>query len=128
MKGKAPALCFSGKTDMQLLLFCMQMLLFSERRTGLALSGKPTPKWALDLRVRLFDLVSCAYAVMYRWRELPQVSFLSRQKFCGQKYACREESFVAKKIMFVATKPLSRHISAATNIILEDVRVSSRQK
>ena len=44
--------------------------------------------------------------VLYHWRELPQVSFLSGQKFCcntthllsWQKYACRD------KIMFVTTK------------------------
>ena len=41
--------------------------------------------------------VSVAGRDYYHWRELPQVSFLSRQKFC-----CRD------KIMFVATKPLLR--------------------
>ena len=48
-------------------------------------------------------------ARLYRWLELPQVSFLSRQIFCrnkhvfvetkhvflsGQKYACRDKTFV----------------------------------
>ena len=48
----------------------------------------------------------------YHWRELPQVSFLSRQKFCRrtrvcrdktrllsrQKYACRDKTFVVTNI------------------------------
>ena len=67
------------------------------------------------------------------WRELPQVSFLSRQKLCRcntcfsrqtgvfldktrlllrQKYACRD------KRIFVATKLLLRQIFVAINIIL----------
>ena len=46
--------------------------------------------------------------VYYHRRELPQISFLSRQNFCHdkhmsrQKCACCDKSSVAKKMMFVA--------------------------
>ena len=41
--------------------------------------------------------------VSYHWRELPQVSFWSRQKFCGE--FCRDKHvFVATNMFFVATK------------------------
>ena len=40
---------------------------------------------------------------LYHWCELPQVSFLSRQNT-----SCRDKTFVTAKIMFVATKLLSR--------------------
>ena len=38
--------------------------------------------------------------LLYHWRELPQVSFLSRQKYpCRDKtYFCRDKSFVTTKI------------------------------
>ena len=80
----------------------------------------------------------------YHWRELPQVSFLSRQMFCRDKQlfvsqmCCRDKHvFVAtkhvicrNKSMLVATKRLwhqtrvcrDKHNFVATNIIL------SRQK
>ena len=49
--------------------------------------------------------------VKYRWRELPQVSFLSRQTyFCRDKKrvlsrqtrVCRDETFVVTKMILVA--------------------------
>ena len=50
--------------------------------------------------------------VVYHWHELPQVSFLLRQKFCCEKdntcvrsyhkyYFCRNKTFVATKIILV---------------------------
>ena len=42
-------------------------------------------------------------SVPYHWGELPQVPFLSRQKFCRDKHV-----FVATKHVFVPTKYLSR--------------------
>ena len=58
--------------------------------------------------------------VDYHWRELPQVSFLSRQK-----YACRNKTFVATKLclsrqnIFVATNICcEKHVFVATNILL----------
>ena len=52
--------------------------------------------------------------VIYHWRKLPQVSFLSQQKFCPDKHAfvmtkhifCRDKSMlvVTKLIMLVVTK------------------------
>jgi len=47
----------------------------------------------------------------YHWRELPQVSFWSRQKFCRDKHVfCRDKArlFCLDKSMLSATKPLSR--------------------
>ena len=72
------------------------------------------------------------WASLYHWRDLPQVSFLSRQKvmLLQQKYACRDKTFVAKTIC------LSRQIFFHDNIILSRQayfcrgkrRVLSRQK
>ena len=58
------------------------------------------PDW--ELCVKFSTMSRC----VYRWWELPQVSFLSRQK-----YACRDKTFVATKyfccdITFVATSIL----------------------
>ena len=70
----------------------------------------------------------------YRWRELPQVSFLLRQKFCHDKHEfvttkhvfCHDKSMLAaakllsRQIMFVVTKYflLRENFIVATNIIL----------
>ena len=57
---------------------------------------------------------------LYHWREMPQVSFLSQQKFCRedktrllpqQKYACRDKTFVATKDFFCRNK----HVFVATS-------------
>ena len=66
-----------------------------------------------------FYLFVIAHLPLYHWWELPQVSFLSRQK-----YACRDKTFAATKIcssrqnIFVATKLLSRQIFVATKLCL----------
>ena len=41
----------------------------------------------------------------YRWRELPQVSFLSRQKFCSDKhtFVMTKDVFCSDKHVFVMT-------------------------
>ena len=60
--------------------------------------------------------------VLCHGRELPQVSFLSRQNtsIVATKYACRD------KIMFVATSILlSRQIFVATEICLRQVFVAT---
>ena len=53
--------------------------------------------------------------VIYHWQELPQVSFLSRQKFCRNKHM-----FVAtKNTSFVTTKAcLLRKTFVTTNMCL----------
>ena len=103
----------------------------------------------LEERCRIpvfWSLLSLLYAVcaispiIYHWRELPQVSFLSRQtRVCWDKtrllsrqnYACRDKTFVATKLclsqqnivvattVFVATK-VCRYKSklVATKMIL----------
>ena len=44
----------------------------------------------------------------YHWRELPQVSFLSQQKFCFDKHVfCCNKSMLATTKVFVETKTLS---------------------
>ena len=58
-----------------------------------------------------FDGKSFKKAVnSYYWRELPQVSFLSRQKFCLDKYVFDEAKhvFCRDKSMLATTKLLSR--------------------
>ena len=64
--------------------------------------------WSLDL----LKLHKDCLPKFYHWRELPQVSFLSWQKFCHdkrvchdktgllsqQKYACRDKSFVMTEL------------------------------
>ena len=68
------------------------------------------------------DLITMAF--FYHWQELPRV--FCRDKtglLLRQKYACRNESFVATKLclsrqnIFVLTKLLSQQIFVATNII-----------
>ena len=57
----------------------------------------------------------------YHWRELPQVSFLSRQTRVSRvttRLVATKVCFCRDKIMFVATKLLSRQIFVATDIIL----------
>ena len=64
----------------------------------------------------------------YHWREPPQASFVSQQKFwhnkhvgfflLRQKYACCNNKNCHDKIMFVATKLLSQQIFVATNLCL----------
>ena len=75
--------------------------------------------------------------MVYHWRELPQVPFLSRQtrvsfptntclsrqNMLQQKYACRDKTFVATKL-FVATKRLARQIFVATNTCLSGQNTS----
>ena len=72
--------------------------------------------------IKLSEVRSCVKEevdVLYHWRELPQVSFLSTQntsfvatKVClpRQKYVCRN------KHTFVATEICLRHVFVATNI------------
>ena len=52
-------------------------------------------------------------AVFYHWRELPQVSFLSRQMFCRDKHA-----FVATKDVFCRNKHVFVVTFVAVKIIL----------
>ena len=52
--------------------------------------------------------------IYYHWRELPQVSFLSREK-----YACRDIP-CCDKIMFVATKYFCRGKTFVTTNIFRD--------
>ena len=63
--------------------------------------------------------------VIYHWQELPQVSFLLRQKFCHNKHmfvATKNTSFVTTKACllrktFVTTNTcVSQQIFVATNI------------
>ena len=69
----------------------------------------------------------------YHWRELPQVSFLSRQKFCWDKhtfvvtkdvFCCNgsmlvtKKTFETNKIMFVATNICHGKSFATTNMCL----------
>ena len=64
-----------------------------------------------------FHAVNKKGVVIYRRRELPQVSFLSQQKvFTTKKYACRDKTFVM-------TKLLSRQ-----NYVCRDKIYLSRQK
>ena len=71
-------------------------------------------------------------ARLYRWLELPQVSFLSRQIFCRNKHVFVETKhvFCRDKSMHVATKLLSRQTRVCRdkhNFIATSVRLS-RQK
>ena len=72
-------------------LLCLAFLLLC-RKSARSILPKPT----------ILEEVS---VVDYHWREVPQVSFLSRQK-----YACRNKTFVAHTfvaffvVFFVATK------------------------
>ena len=64
------------------------------------------------LQALVYDTLPPTTAVFYHWRELPQLSFLSRQKFCRDKHVLsRQKYFVATKIFrrdkgFVATSIL----------------------
>ena len=61
--------------------------------------------------------------VSYHWRELPQVSFLSRQTFCRDKHVRQNMSFISTKICLSRQTYFCGDKSfVATNIIL------SRQK
>ena len=65
---------------------------------------------------------------IYHWRELPQVSFLSRQKYAchlsRKNYVCRDKTrqkFCRDKHTFVATKDVfcrDKHMFVATKTIL----------
>ena len=60
---------------------------------------------------RTFVLVVLRRASLYHWQELPQVSFLSQQKFYRDKHVfCRTKSIFSRRDNhnFVATKVLSR--------------------
>ena len=68
----------------------------------------------------------------YHWQKLPQVSFLSRQKYaCRDKtYFCHDKSFVATNIIlsrqtFFATSLL---LSQQTRVCRDKTRLLSRQK
>ena len=65
-------------------------------------------------------------ARLYRWLELPQVSFLSRQIFCRNKHVFVETKhvFCRDKSMHVSTK----HVFVATNIILSRQAYFCRDK
>ena len=56
-----------------------------------------------------------ADAVIYHWRERPQVSFLSRQK-----YACRDKTFLVAKVCLSRQNYVcrSKHVFVATKLIL----------
>ena len=63
----------------------------------------------------------------YHWRELPQVSFWSRQKFCRDKHVfCRDKTrlFCLDKSMLSATKPLSRQKCLSNTCVCVCVCVS----
>ena len=58
---------------------------------------------------------SVVISVLYHRRELPQVSFLSRQTFCCDK---QNKCLPRQNTSFVTTKRLLRQIFVTTNIIL----------
>ena len=73
----------------------------------------------------------------YHWRELPQVSFMSWQKFrhsvcrnktglfSRQNYACHDKSFVATKVCLLRqTKLLSWQIFVTANLIMSGQNMS----
>ena len=80
---------------------------------------------AADHHINGFD--HCfIYLLVYHWWELPQVLFLSRQKFCHNKhkdvFIMTKHIFCHDKSMLVTTKLLSRHIFVATNMCLSQQR------
>ena len=77
-------------------------------------STHPTMQQSVTLSVKVLPV--------YRWRELPQVPFLSRQQFCHDKHvSCREKS------MFLATKLLSRQNYVSCDKIFLSGQNLSRQ-
>ena len=60
---------------------------------------------------------------LYRWQELPQVSFLSQQKFCQDKRVVTKQSLSwqkcarCDKVMFVATNMCLLHNFVATKVL-----------
>ena len=55
--------------------------------------------WSVTHHINFFNFKCIKTWFIYHWQQLPQVPFLSRQKFCYNKHM-----FIATKHMFVATK------------------------
>ena len=87
-----------------------------ELKAHLLISSLATPLFllcfhltALLYRVDSWNRGFHAKLETYRWQELPQVTFLSQQKFCRDKhmFVSKSNIFCCNKIMLVVTKLLS---------------------